>query len=422
MRAALFAIAMTISGSTAASIEPREALPDAELPVVSAHAWLSSPINLWDIGLEGTRKHDVIGTINGREVHMNELDQQSVGAFGAIAQRIFDARDRAMTWLVERRAIERAGGMRALHRLEAHSFHTFAIARSVLVRRTAIAFDRLQVNIFEPSYASSNVILAKLDGVSFDRAMIDRYAGSTLQLARREYYTLLVNQWDKLVTRTLREGHVVSEVPAATPNELAALYAEQPAYQSDPERARALIVGRKRDALEKALDVKLRSEAKIELLVKEPAIEPIATDGAVAPITIGAGPPVVLFQPFGCGRCGAATKRAQALAATHTVTIVDFVAPEEPASIVGAMAVRCAYNKAWPMAQVLADDPGSADIESLAARASRAGADVVRFRVCMREERFMPEVVENTKLAARVLPEPPAMAIPFFYRDGLLLP
>jgi hypothetical protein len=431
MRAAL--LAMMISGSAAASVEPREPLPNEEVPVVYPHAWLSSPINLWDIGLVGSRKHDVVGTINGREIHMNELDEQSVGAFQEVAKRIFSARDRALNALVERRAIERAGGLPALHHaydrlalsdseLGASRFRTWSIARSVLVHRQPLSFDRFQVNIFDEAYRSPSLIIAAIDSAPLDRATIDRHAGTTLQLARREYFTLLVNQWDKLVTRTLREGHPIGAVAPPSETELKALYEEQPAYASDRERAVALLLGRKRDAAQKELDAKLRATASIEFFIKEPAMEPIATDGAVAPITVGSGPLVTLFQAFGCLRCSTATKRAASLSAQHTVTIVDFASPDQPGSIRGAMAVRCAYDKAWPMAQLLADDPGSADLESLAERATRVGVDRAQFVSCMQLDRFMPELVENTKLAARVMPEPPAMAIPFFYRDGVLLP
>src|SRR5690606_7188799 len=63
---------------------------------------IRNPLNLYDIEIAGSPDYETVGTIDGVRVTTQDLESQSVGAFGRIAERLYQARDQGWRWLIER--------------------------------------------------------------------------------------------------------------------------------------------------------------------------------------------------------------------------------------------------------------------------------------------------------------------------------
>jgi len=465
---------------------PRAAGKDAPLPSTRLDPGptpVRNPLNLYDIGIPGAREAETAGTVDGIPVTMRDLEAQSVGAFGRIGARLYEARDRGYRWLLQRTALRRRAELAGvdldaflaaefaalpappaaeLQPLEAELTHlppaeatraarslwrwkTWVDRRDLLIAEGAVGLvhERYRRRISTPDYAEPGTIVARVDGREVARAEMEALAGVVAEEARREYFALVRMHFDDYVNRLLveREARHLG-VDAATLErraaaalgpireaEVRAYVAEFPEYARDPrgrERARDQ-VRRLREA--GALDQmrkRLRASADIEFDLREP--EPVL-HLAEPPAPRGdgpAGPPTLaVYHALGCDVC--------VLGARVVLTLIDQMggrvrvltgesfAPGRLASYRAALAVRCADDQGggWRLAAELAREPGNGQIGDLVGRSAAAGVDAATLEACLEADRHLPAIAENLEFAARLGVEPNRPAV---FVDGLAIP
>lgn len=325
---------------------------------------LKNPLNLYDVEIAGSPDYETAGTIDGVRVTMQDLEAQSVGAFGRIAERLYAARDQGWRWLIERVALDeqaRAAGaplipflLAEYARLPAPSAADLAViegqvslaamdaterraaaislwrfdawqrrrAELILAGRASVPFERVRRQISTPEYADPSTVIAHLQGEPVTRAELRVLAGYQAALARDEYWRIAKMQFDKYVDAFLlareaehlgvTEAEVerleVERMPPATDAEVRAYMSENPEYAKDPQG-----VERARDNLRRLREVnarqilleRLRAASVIQFFLQEPVLERFPVE-VPAPRWHGAreAPDVVVaFHAVGCPMC-----------------------------------------------------------------------------------------------------------------------
>jgi hypothetical protein len=368
------------SGSTSGSGDgagpgAASARPPAQTPPLRAEptkldlgqAPIRNPLNLYDVEIAGSPDHETVGTIDGVRVTTQDLESQSVGAFGRVAERIYEARDQGWRWLIERVALDdqaRAAGMplvpfllaqygrlpaptdaeiaamsgqasiAEVPGLDAAERRAAAVSlwrlqawkarRSELIleARARLPFERVRRQISAPDYADPGTVIARLQGQPITRAELRVLAGYQAALGRHEYWNIARLQFDKYVDEFLLareaqdlgipvsdlERHEIERMPPVSDADVNAFMAENPEYKSDPqgrERARDNLRRLREINARQSLLTRLRAASDIRFLLKEPAFER-------APVEVPAprwhGPPdapnvIVAFHAVGCATC-----------------------------------------------------------------------------------------------------------------------
>lgn len=325
---------------------------------------LTNPLNLYDVEITGSPDYETAGTIDGVRVTMQDLEAQSVGAFGRVAERIYAARDQGWRWLIERVALddrartagmplipflladyarlpaptdaelaaiegqvslaamdaaERRAAAASLWRLEAWQRRR---AELILAGRASIPFERVRRQISAPEYADPGTAVAHLQGEPITRAELRVLSGYQAALARHEYWRIARMQFDKYVDAFLlareaehlgvTEAEVerleVERMPPATDAEVRTYMAENPEYAKDPqgtERARDNLRRLREVNARQALLDRLRAASVIQFFLQEPVFERFPVE-VPAPRWHGAreAPDVVVaFHAVGCATC-----------------------------------------------------------------------------------------------------------------------
>jgi hypothetical protein len=325
---------------------------------------IQNPLNLYDIEIAGSPDFETVGTIDGVRVTTADLEAQSVGAFGRIAERLYAAREQGWRWLIERVALddqarsagkplvpfllaeyarlpaptdaelatisgqatladldqaERRAAAASLWRLQAWQARRRDL---ILAARGRIPFERVRRQISTPDYADPSTVVARLQGEPITRAELRALSGYQAALARHEYWNIAKLQFEKYVDQFLLEReaqdlgipvaeleqHEIARLPAPTDADVRKFMEESPEYTRDPQgRARA------RDNLRRLREInarqglidRLRAAADIKFLLQEPAFERFPVE---VPAPRWHGPPdapdvVVAFHAVGCPMC-----------------------------------------------------------------------------------------------------------------------
>ena len=382
--AALAALAMTLSACQGTSApggasaderaEPGAASvrPPAPVPALRAEptkldlgqAPIRNPLNLYDVEIAGAPDYETVGTIDGVRVTTQDIESQSVGALGRVAERLYVARDQGWRWLVERGAlddharsarmplvpyllseyarlpaptdadlaaimgqtvlaeldpVERRAAAASLWRLQAWQERRRAL---ILDARARIPFERVRRQISAPEYADPATVVARLQEQPITRAELRVLSGYQAALARHEYWRIARLQYDKYVDQFLLERealdlnipasdlerHEIARMPPVTDADVAAYVAEHPEYERDPqgrERARDNVRRLREIGARESLIARLRAASDIQFLLQEPAFERIPVE---VPAPRWHGPPdapnvIVAFHALGCATC-----------------------------------------------------------------------------------------------------------------------
>ena len=338
-------------------------LPEAPIETPTGPPVLINPLNLWEMMLEGSPSADAVGAIDGKPITTHQLDQLSGGAVTRIGDRVYDARDVAWKWLVERTALDRAaqkykldraGLLRAAwaqvpapteadvdrmvaklppgefageeRRHAARSLlrmEKWAVVRSLLVKRglEGLRFQRYSLLLIDPKFAPPSTEVAEVGERKLTRAELSQLAGFGEQLARLEYWHLARDRFDEMVGQLLlareaqRLGTTTAELDKrarasakdATPDEVEAFLREAPQYAADPQgrlSAREIIKRRHESALVQAEIARLRSQARVEFYLREPQFRPVVVR-PVLPFVHGnrGTPALIALHGWGCDAC-----------------------------------------------------------------------------------------------------------------------
>lgn len=429
---------------------------------------IRNPLNLYDIGIAGAPDFETVGTVDGVPITTQDLQAQSVGAFSRIAERLYQAEDNGYRWLIERVALaKQASAARmplipfllaeygklpqptaaeldrtlaavpvvpmtedesrhaatSLWRLTAWEQRRQAL---VLAGRAGMQFERLRLQISNPTYARPDTAVAQLDGKPITRADLRALAGYQAELARHEYWRIARLQFDKYVTRFLREREAQhlgisvdalearerERIPPATDAEVRAFMDENPEHKAVPdgfERAKDNLRRLRIVAAQEALDARLRDTADIRFLLVEP-------DFGRFPIEVPAprwhGAPeakdvIVAFHGLGCETCMRGSRLLVSIMEARPgqlrLLAGDYFEPGQLGSYRGALALHCAPpDQRDALFLSLARDFGTGEIGSLTDEAGAAGIEPEPFRACLLQDRFLPLIVENVAMARRL--------------------
>ncbi|HWN70509.1 MAG TPA: thioredoxin domain-containing protein, partial [Haliangium sp.] len=355
------------TGPGAASARPpAPAVPLRAEPtkVDLGQAPIQNPLNLYDIEIAGSPDHETVGTIDGVRVTTQDLESQSVGAFGRIAERLYQARDQGWRWLIERVALDeqaRGAGMPlvpflladygrlpaptdaelaavagdpSLAELPADERRAAAAtlwrmqawqrrrSELILEARARLPFERVRRQISTPDYADPSTVVARLQDQPITRAELRVLAGYQAALARHEYWNIAKLQFDKYVEAFLLEREAqgvgvpvsdlerreIARMPPVTDAEVDKFMAESPEYKADPngrERARDNVRRLREIDARQSLLTRLRAASDIRFLLEEPPFERTPVE---VPAPRWHGPPdapnvIVAFHAVGCPTC-----------------------------------------------------------------------------------------------------------------------
>ena len=429
---------------------------------------IRNPLNLYDVGLAGAPDFETVGTVDGVRITTQDLQAQSVGAFSRIAERLYQAEDNGYRWLIERVALAKQAAAAemplipfllteygklpqptqadldrvlaavpvvpmsedesrhaavSLWRLAAWEQRRHAL---VLAGRAGLQFERLRLQISNPTYAEPDTAVAQLDGKPITRAELRALAGYQAELARHEYWRIARMQFDKYVTRFLREREAQhlgipmdalearerERIPPATDAEVRAFMDENPEHKAVAdgfERAKDNLRRLRTAAAGEALDARLRDTAEVRFLLAEP-------DFGRFPIEVPAprwhGSPqaedvIVAFHGLGCETCtrgsGLLLAILEARPGQLRLLAGDYFEPGQLGSYRGALALHCAPpDHRDALLRSLVRDFGTGEIGGLTDEAKAAGIDPAPFRACLLKDRFLPLIVENVAMARRL--------------------
>lgn len=429
---------------------------------------IRNPLNLYDVEITGSPDYETVGTIDGVRVTTQDLESQSVGAFGRIAERIYEARDQGWRWLIERVALdEQARGARmplvpfllaeygrlpaptdaeltalaseaSLADLDATERRAAAATlwrlqawkrrrgELILEARARIPFERVRRQISAPDYADPGAEVARLQGQPITRAELRVLAGYQAALARHEYWNIAKLQFDKYVDEFLLEReaqglsipvsdlerHEIERMPPVKDADVAAFMAESPEYKSDPqgrERARDNLRRLREINARQSLLTRLRAASDIRFLLAEPAFERTPVE---VPAPRWHGPPdapnvIVAFHAVGCATCTRGSQLLlsvlQSRAGTFKLLAGDYFEGDDLDAYRGALALHCAPPEERDrLLELLARSFDDSRIATLVGQAQSLGTDPASFRACLESDRFLPLIVENLAMAARL--------------------
>jgi hypothetical protein len=363
------------SGGSGDGAGAASARPPAQVPPLRAEptkldlgqAPIQNPLNLYDVEIAGSPDHETVGTIDGVRVTTQDLESQSVGAFGRVAERIYEARDQGWRWLVERVALDeqaRAAGMPLVPFLLAQYARLPAPADAeiaalaghaslaeqpgldaaerraaavtlwrlqawkarrrelILEARARLPFERVRRQISSPDYADPGTVIARLQDQPITRAELRVLSGYQAALGRHEYWNIAKLQFDKYVDEFLLareaqdlgipvsdlERHEIERMPPVEDADVDAFMAANPEYKGDPqgrERARDNVRRLREINARQSLLTRLRAASDIRFLLKEPVFERTPVE---VPAPRWHGPPdapnvIVAFHAVGCASC-----------------------------------------------------------------------------------------------------------------------
>jgi hypothetical protein len=446
---------------------------------------IRNPLNLYDMGIEGAPDFQTAGAIDGVAITMRDLEAQSVGAFSRIAERVYQAQDHGYRWLIERAALdqqaaaagrplmpfllERYGKLPRPDRADLDRVlaeiplspssgeerdHTAtslwrlaaweqARHELILEGRASIRFERLRQQISSPEYARPETVVARLDDQPITRADLRVFSGYQAELARHEYWRIASMQFDKYVSRFLREREAqhlgitgqelvdleIAGMAEATDADVRAFIEENPEYERDPEghaRARDNLRRLRGIRAEEQLDARLRGAADVRFYLIEPDLVRVRIE---VPAPRWHGPleaehVLVAFHSLGCDTCARGSQLLlSVLEAWKTrpgrikLLAGDYFEPGRLASYRGALALHCAPPQ-WrdALLKALVADFGTGEIAALAARAAAVGMDAQALRACLEKDAFLPLIVENLAMARRLGLE---RNVPGLFADGM---
>lgn len=429
---------------------------------------IRNPLNLYDTGISGSSDYETAGTIDDVRVTMQDLEAQSVGAFSRIAERIYQAEDSGYRWLLERVALDKQAARARMplmqfllqeygklpqptaadidvilaevplaslseeeRRLSAQSLWRLTAWENmrdelILGGRAGTRFERIRHQISNPDYAKPDTVVARLDGEPVTRAELRVLAGYQAELARHEYWHIARMQFDRYVTRFLREREArhlgitvealiqleTERIPPPTDADVRAYMRENPEYAAEPEgheRARDNLRRLRSLKAEEELDARLRSAADVRFLLIEPEIGRFAVD-VPAPRWHGpreAGDVLVAFHGLGCDTCTRGSRLLLSILAARPGRIKllagDYFTPGRLGSYRGALALHCAPPEARDeLLQALVADFGTGEIASLTAKAKDTGIAPDGFHACLLRDAMLPLIVENLAMAHRL--------------------
>lgn len=455
-----------IVAAAACSRAPRLVLPDAPVALDLGRPPIINPLNLRDLAIPGATSVAEVGSIDGVAVSIDELDARSGKPFSRIGERIYDARDAAWRWLLERTALERlaaadhldlpsllrreyarlpappaaeldgllaAGAIAELPAAERRSaavalwrVRHWEILRSLLVQRglAGVAYGRLQLMLIAPGIERPETVVARIGGRDVTRAELHRLASYEEPLAQDEYVHVAELQFaertselllqreakQRRITVAVLEARALAAAPPLRDADVRAFVRDNPAYARDPQghtRAVAVVENLRQVHAHEQLLARLRAGAHIVFSLRRPGFDRLRPE-MVAPLRHGSGPATLTaLHGLGCDNCARGTRLVIGIAAAHPQLRVEsgeYFSRERLGSYRAALAVRCAdeQGKAWELMVALARDFRRGLVDELTAEARPLGLDERRFRRCLDEDRALPIIFENVALAERL--------------------
>jgi hypothetical protein len=455
---------------------PPVVLAAAPVPVDLGDPIFQNPLNLYDMMIPGAKRFDQVGTLDGTPITTTDIDQDAGGALTNLGNAIYQAREGGYRWLLESTALGRVDLHEEFARLPAPTpaeldavdpDHALAVLprdeqaaakltmwrlRAWEIRRSMLVADglakiphgRLMVNITDARWANPEEIEATVDGVNLSRARMRALSGSGAELLRGEYYRMIASHVDTWVDHTLIEREakrrglagsdavVDAEVAALGPvraDEVRAYIAENPAYGKDPkgkERAAEQVRRLRRAQVERELPAKLRAAAKLVVDVQPPTAPALDLDVPAprdyemprAPHTL------VVFHAVGCPDCNLGSQLLLELMDAYegrlTVIAGDSYRRGSLVEYRAALALHCAdaqHGARGYLAQLVGVER-PVEIGALAALATPANLDPAAFETCLRDDRYLVDIVENLGVAERLGLE---TDVPAFFVDGVRL-
>ncbi len=438
-------------------------LPDTPVALDLGREPLVNPLNLWEMMIEGSPDHESVGRIGAHRVTTRELDLASDRLLTRIGDRIYLARDRGWLALLEEEGLARAAAAAAvdvptllarayadlptprrehlrplldhpeLAELPAAArrdaartlwrYQRWQARRSRLVADglAGVPRERAQLMLVNPAFAAPATAVGKIGDRVITRAELHLAAGYAEQLGRREYHQALVMLFEAATRDRLLEGAAAAAglTPAALvareraalgpppEDEVARFVAEHPAYARERERAVDAVRTLREVAAVDALLARLASEAGVELLVREPPIEPIRP-AVLAPRRAGAATAPHLIEILHCvggPTCAQGAALVRSIVEVHgdraRIELGDYFAGFDLARLRHAIALRCADEQGDSVTLLarLLDGAGRATTDDLIAAARAAGLRERPFRACLDADRHLERVVENNRRA-----------------------
>ena len=461
--------------------EPRRAAPDAAPVVLAAEPVpvdlgapiFENPLNLYDLWIPGATRYDRIGTLDGADITTMDIDADAGGALTELGKEIYRAREAGYRWIVERSALARVAGGRPVMellreeaaRLPAPTAEQLAAidpegalaelppserdaARLTLwrlraweIRRSQLVADgmrgmehgRITANITRERWTDPDEVEAVVDGRPLSRVEMRRLAGFGAELLRDEYWRIMMMHVDRWIDRRLAPEPViaaeVAKLGAITDDEVRAYVAANPEYATDPqgfERARDQVRRLRRAQVERELPARLRASAAIVIDVRKPDSPRWDVD-VPAPRRYGLPPAphrLVVYHAVGCEDCRRGSRLLRDLIDAYRgrveVIAGDWFRRGSLVGYRGALALHCAEAQGVAEAYLrrVIEVERPVELSALRAIAGEVAADADAFERCVRDDRYLADVIENLEVAERLGLEPD---IPGLFLDGVRL-
>ncbi len=449
MRRAALLVVLAACGKDAApsKVEP---LPPTVAPIDLGRPPIVNPLNLWDLMIDGADELDVVGVIDGAPVTTKDVDDHTGQVLTRIGDRIYDARDAAWRWIVEREGLARAAApgtidalltdqidrlpvpddaaldpylrrddVAALAGADARAaavtlwrWDAWRIRRSVLVQRglDGVTVNRRQLLLIKRELTLPGAGIAEIGDRVITQQELHLAAGYDEQLARQEYATAAKLAFDEIVAERLLAGAPLPEVPAPTEVEIDAYISEHAEYLTATNgrgRAREDLRTLRAVAARDARVAELAASRGVTFRLRESPLEPIAPD-VDAPRVAGdpaATHTLEILHCVGTATCSMGTKLAEILVdelgASVRIELGDYFEQPRLATVRGALAMRCAeeQGKGWALAVALSGDQPTVALADLDLRASEVGVAVPAFQACVASDRWLPTIFENVTRA-----------------------
>jgi hypothetical protein len=209
---------------------------------------------------------------------------------------------------------------------------------------------------------------------------------------------------------------MLDEIAAKPPirdQEVRDFIARFPEYSRDQEgweRAKDNVRRLRVIAARKELVARLSAQRGVKFLLRPP-VAPAATVEVPAPRRFGAAKSanvLVAMHALGCPECVLGSQIVERILSEHEgrlqLVAGDYFSPMTMASYRHALALRCADEQGnwWSLLLALLHKGASGSIDELTTVAREQKLDASRFAACLSADRYLPDIVENLRLAERV--------------------
>ena len=288
--------------------------------------------------------------------------------------------------------------------------------------------------------------LATLNGQAITRADVMEVTGSQLRELEQQEYNLLKQGVESIANRRLVEAaakaagktldeYIASEidakVPAPTEEEVQAFYERYKNHQNlrgkSLEEVRGMIVdnisGNKKQELINGMLGRLRSGAKLNILLDPPRIEVGTGENNPSWGPKDAKVTIVEFSDFQCSFCRRVESTLEKVKEVYgdRVRFVfrDFPLSFHPQAQKAAEAGGCAHDqgKFWQLSKLLFENQQALSVGDIKNYASQAGLDVARFSQCLDSDKYREEVLADMRAGQAV----GVTGTPAFFINGRML-